>query len=47
MQGAIRHTKGPPRVVDGFADLVVRSERRLVVTIASGLDSLADIGQGA
>ena len=43
----MRDTQGPLRFVDSFADLVMRSERRLVVTITSGMDSLADMGQAA
>ena len=36
------NTMGPLRVVESFTDQVARSERRLVVTITSGMGSLRD-----
>jgi NAD(P)-dependent dehydrogenase (short-subunit alcohol dehydrogenase family) len=40
------NTMGPMRVLEAFADRVARSERRLVVTITSGMGSLADNTSG-
>jgi NAD(P)-dependent dehydrogenase (short-subunit alcohol dehydrogenase family) len=40
------NTMGPLRVLEAFIDSVARSERRLVVTITSGLGSLADNTSG-
>jgi NAD(P)-dependent dehydrogenase (short-subunit alcohol dehydrogenase family) len=40
------NTMGPMRVLEAFADSVARSERRLVVTITSGMGSLADNTSG-
>jgi NAD(P)-dependent dehydrogenase (short-subunit alcohol dehydrogenase family) len=37
---------GPLRVLESFADHVARGERRLVVTITSGMGSLADNTSG-
>jgi NAD(P)-dependent dehydrogenase (short-subunit alcohol dehydrogenase family) len=36
------NTMGPLRVIDSFIDHIARSESRLVVTITSGMGSLAD-----
>jgi short-subunit dehydrogenase involved in D-alanine esterification of teichoic acids len=33
---------GPLRVVESFSDHIARSERRMVITITSGMGSLAD-----
>jgi NAD(P)-dependent dehydrogenase (short-subunit alcohol dehydrogenase family) len=40
------NTLGAMRVLEAFADLVARSERRLVVTITSGMGSLTDNTSG-
>jgi NAD(P)-dependent dehydrogenase (short-subunit alcohol dehydrogenase family) len=40
------NTLGPMRVVEAFADSVARSERRLMVTITSGMASLAHNTEG-
>jgi NAD(P)-dependent dehydrogenase (short-subunit alcohol dehydrogenase family) len=40
------NTMGPMRVLESFSDRVARSERRLVVTITSGMGSLADNTSG-
>jgi len=40
------NTMGPLRVIESFADRIARSERRLVVTITSGMGSLADNTSG-
>jgi NAD(P)-dependent dehydrogenase (short-subunit alcohol dehydrogenase family) len=40
------NTVGPVRVVEASADLVARSERRLIVTITSGMGSLTDNTEG-
>ena len=40
------NTMGPLRVVEAFLDHVVRSERRLIVTITSGMGSLTDNASG-
>lgn len=40
------NTLGPMRVTEAFADCVARSERKLVVTITSGMGSLADNTSG-
>jgi NAD(P)-dependent dehydrogenase (short-subunit alcohol dehydrogenase family) len=40
------NTMGPLRVLEAFTDSVARSERRLVVTITSGMGSLADNTSG-
>ena len=40
------NTMGPMRVLESFSDHVARSERRLVVTITSGMGSLADNTSG-
>jgi NAD(P)-dependent dehydrogenase (short-subunit alcohol dehydrogenase family) len=40
------NTMGPLRVVEAFVDDVARSERKLVVTITSGMGSLADNTSG-
>jgi NAD(P)-dependent dehydrogenase (short-subunit alcohol dehydrogenase family) len=40
------NTMGPLRVIESFADHIARSERRLVVTITSGMGSLADNTSG-
>jgi NAD(P)-dependent dehydrogenase (short-subunit alcohol dehydrogenase family) len=40
------NTMGPMRVIEAFADHVARSERRLIVTITSGMGSLADNTSG-
>ena len=40
------NTLGAVRVLEAFADLIARSERRLVVTITSGMGSLADNTSG-
>jgi len=37
---------GPVRVLEAFTDCIARSERRLVVTITSGMGSLADNTSG-
>lgn len=37
---------GPVRVLDAFADRLASSERKLAVTITSGMGSLADTGSG-
>lgn len=37
---------GPVRVLDAFADRIAASDRRLAVTITSGMGSLADTGSG-
>lgn len=37
---------GPARMCEAFLDRIARSDRRLVVTITSGLGSLADNGTG-
>ena len=33
---------GPMRVIESFTDQIARSERRLVVTITSGMGSIGD-----
>jgi NAD(P)-dependent dehydrogenase (short-subunit alcohol dehydrogenase family) len=40
------NTMGPLRVLESFTDHLARSERRLVVTITSGMGSLADNTSG-
>jgi NAD(P)-dependent dehydrogenase (short-subunit alcohol dehydrogenase family) len=40
------NTMGPLRVTEEFVDHIARSERRLVVTISSGMGSLADSTSG-
>jgi NAD(P)-dependent dehydrogenase (short-subunit alcohol dehydrogenase family) len=40
------NTMGPLRVIESFANHIARSERRLVVTITSGMGSLADNTSG-
>jgi NAD(P)-dependent dehydrogenase (short-subunit alcohol dehydrogenase family) len=40
------NTMGPLRVLEFFTDHIVRSERRLVVTVTSGMGSLADNTSG-
>jgi len=40
------NTMGPLRVLESFSDHIARSERRLVVTITSGMGSLADNTSG-
>jgi NAD(P)-dependent dehydrogenase (short-subunit alcohol dehydrogenase family) len=40
------NTMGPMRVLEAFIDNVARSERRLVVTITSGMGSIADNTSG-
>src|SRR5215470_11435735 len=40
------NTMGPLRVTEAFSDHVARSERKLVVTITSGMGSLADNTSG-
>jgi NAD(P)-dependent dehydrogenase (short-subunit alcohol dehydrogenase family) len=40
------NTMGPLRVTEAFVDQLARSERRLVVTITSGMGSLADNTSG-
>jgi NAD(P)-dependent dehydrogenase (short-subunit alcohol dehydrogenase family) len=40
------NTMGPLRVFESFSDHITRSERRLVVTITSGMGSLADNTSG-
>jgi NAD(P)-dependent dehydrogenase (short-subunit alcohol dehydrogenase family) len=40
------NTMGPLRVLEAFTDNLARSERRLVVTITSGMGSLADNTSG-
>src|SRR6516225_1735731 len=40
------NTMGPLRVIEAFTEHVARSERRLVVTITSGMGSLADNTSG-
>ena len=37
----------PLRVLESFSDHIARSERRLVVTITSGMGSLADNTSGS
>lgn len=41
------NTLGPVRVLDALAARLAASERRLAVTITSGMGSLADIGSGS
>ena len=40
------NTMGPLRVLESFSDHIARGERRLVVTITSGMGSLADKNSG-
>jgi NAD(P)-dependent dehydrogenase (short-subunit alcohol dehydrogenase family) len=40
------NTMGPVRVLDALADRIAASERRLAVTITSGMGSLTDAGSG-
>jgi NAD(P)-dependent dehydrogenase (short-subunit alcohol dehydrogenase family) len=40
------NTMGPLRVTEAFADNIARSERKLVVTITSGMGSIADNTSG-
>ena len=40
------NTMGPMRVIESFTDQIARSERRLVVTITSGMGSLSDNTSG-
>jgi NAD(P)-dependent dehydrogenase (short-subunit alcohol dehydrogenase family) len=40
------NSMGPARVTRAFADIVARAERKLVVTISSGMGSLADNTSG-
>jgi NAD(P)-dependent dehydrogenase (short-subunit alcohol dehydrogenase family) len=40
------NTMGPLRVIEAFLDHIARSERRLIVTITSGMGSLADNTSG-
>jgi NAD(P)-dependent dehydrogenase (short-subunit alcohol dehydrogenase family) len=40
------NTMGPLRLIESFVDHLVRSDRRLVVTITSGMGSLADNTSG-
>jgi NAD(P)-dependent dehydrogenase (short-subunit alcohol dehydrogenase family) len=40
------NTLSPVRVVEAFAELVARSERRVIVTITSGMGSLTDNTEG-
>jgi NAD(P)-dependent dehydrogenase (short-subunit alcohol dehydrogenase family) len=40
------NTMGPLRVLEAFLDHVVASERKLVVTLTSGMGSIADNGSG-
>jgi len=40
------NTMGPLRVVEGFTDQIARSERRLVVTLTSGMGSIGDNTSG-
>ena len=40
------NTMGPLRVLESFSDHIARSKRRLVVTITSGMGSLADNNSG-
>jgi NAD(P)-dependent dehydrogenase (short-subunit alcohol dehydrogenase family) len=40
------NTLGPMRVAEAFVDNVVRSERKLIVTITSGMGSIADNTSG-
>jgi NAD(P)-dependent dehydrogenase (short-subunit alcohol dehydrogenase family) len=40
------NTMGPMRVIEGFTDQIARSERRLVVTITSGMGSIGDNTSG-
>jgi NAD(P)-dependent dehydrogenase (short-subunit alcohol dehydrogenase family) len=40
------NTMGPMRVIEAFADHVARSERRLIVTISSGMGSITDNTSG-
>ena len=42
-EGAWANTMGPMRVSEAFVDHVARSERKLIVTLTSGMGSLADI----
>jgi NAD(P)-dependent dehydrogenase (short-subunit alcohol dehydrogenase family) len=41
------NTMGPLRMLESFCDHIARSERRLVVTITSGMGSLADNTSGS
>jgi hypothetical protein len=41
------NTMGPPRVLESFTDHIAGSERRLVVTITSGMGSLAENTSGS
>jgi len=40
------NTRGPLRVLESFSDQIARSERKLVITITSGMGSLADNTSG-
>lgn len=40
------NTMGPMRVIEGFTNQIARSERRLVVTITSGMGSIGDNTSG-
>jgi NAD(P)-dependent dehydrogenase (short-subunit alcohol dehydrogenase family) len=40
------NTMGPLRVLESFSDHIARSERRMVITITSGMGSLADNTSG-
>jgi short-subunit dehydrogenase involved in D-alanine esterification of teichoic acids len=40
------NTLGPMRVSEAFVDHVARSERKLIVTLNSGMGSLADNTSG-
>src|ERR1700732_4519874 len=40
------NTMGPLRVLESFSDHIARSERKLVITITSGMGSLADNTSG-
>jgi NAD(P)-dependent dehydrogenase (short-subunit alcohol dehydrogenase family) len=40
------NTMGPLRVIEAFAEHIARSERKLIVTITSGMGSLADNESG-
>jgi NAD(P)-dependent dehydrogenase (short-subunit alcohol dehydrogenase family) len=40
------NTMGPLRVVESFSDHIARSERRMVITITSGMGSLTDNTSG-
>jgi NAD(P)-dependent dehydrogenase (short-subunit alcohol dehydrogenase family) len=40
------NTMGPMRVIESFTDQIARSERRLVVTITSGMGSIGDNTSG-